>query len=222
MQIEELADKFIKDNDCNPCFKGLHGYKYATCISVNEQIVHGMPRTDKVLNEGDIVSVDVGAGYNGMNTDACRTFGVGKISDEAQRLIDETRNSFFEAVKVVKAGALFGAISEAVEGYIKKNTPYSILENYFGHGIGKEVHLDPLIPNYKPNHPRLLTDARKKMVENTAICIEPMILAGKKDVKTAKDGWTVVSVDGKLTAHYENTVLITKNGAEILTNKFYD
>jgi methionyl aminopeptidase len=178
-----------------------------------------MPKDNKVLRNGDIISIDTGVRYNKFCTDACRTFGVGEISEKAQKLIDTTRQCFFEAVRDLKAGVRVGHIGEAIEDFLK-GTEYSILENYFGHGIGKIVHEDPLIANYRAKQPQLQTIARKTFSENQVICIEPMILNGGKEVKTTKDGWTVVSKDGGLTAHYENVVIIKKDGVEIVTDKY--
>jgi len=191
-----------------------------TCISVNEEVVHGTPRRDKKLREGDIVSIDVGVRYNGFCADASRTFGVGKISESAQRLIDVTKQCFAEAIRTLKAGSSVGEVGRNIECYIRQNTTYGILTNYFGHGIGRNVHEEPLIPNFVPNVPQLRAITRRKFPENTAICIEPMICEGDATTKTKEDKWTVVMADGKLSAHYENTLIIHKDGVEVVTDKY--
>jgi len=176
-------------------------------------------KEDITLNDGDIITVDCGAGFNGICTDACRTFAVGKISEQAQELINVTRNCFYRAVEKIKPGIEVAIVGKTIENYIDKLGNYSILENYCGHGIGKNLHEDPLIPNYIVHNSSLQQHTRKKFQMNTAVCIEPMIFQSKNNkVKVAPDGWTVISTDGALSAHYENTVLVTANGVEILTN----
>jgi len=220
LELDAVAESVILKKGAEGCFKGYRGYGFVTCISVNEEVVHGTPRADKVLKEGDIVSIDIGVRYNGFCADASRTFGVGKISDSAQKLIDVTKQCFFEAIKTLKAGSSVGEVGRHVEYYIKHNTTYGILTNYFGHGIGRNVHEEPLIPNFVPKVPQLRAICRKKFPENTVICIEPMISEGNPATKTKDDKWTVVMADGKLSAHYENTVIIHKDGVEIVTDKY--
>lgn len=216
--VDKMAEEYMIANRCYPCFKGVYGYQYACNTSVNDEIIHGIP-TDKVLHEGDIITVDCGAGFNGICTDACRTFAVGKISNQAQELINVTRNCFYRAVEKIKPGTEVAVVGKTIENYVDQLGNYSILENYCGHGIGKNLHEDPLIPNYIVHNSSLQQHTRKKFQVNTAVCIEPMIFQGENnDVKVAPDGWTVVSTNGALSAHYENTVLITANGVEILTN----
>ena len=216
--VDKMAEDYIIANHCYPCFKGVYDYQYACNTSVNEEIIHGIP-TDKVLHEGDIITVDCGAGFNGICTDACRTFPVGKISTEAQELINVTRNCFYRALEHIKPGVEATIVGKTIENYITKIGGYSILEDYFGHGIGKRLHEDPLIPNYVVHNARLQQEVRKKFQANTAICIEPMIFHGENNtVRVAPDGWTVISTVGALSAHYENTILITERGAEVLTN----
>jgi methionyl aminopeptidase len=219
-EVDRIAEQYIVAHDCTPCFKGVYGYKFACNTSVNDEIIHGVPSNDRVLQEGDIITVDTGAGFGGICTDACRTFGVGGISAEATELIAITKNCFEKAFDKVRVGAEVSVVGKTIEEYLGSVGGYSILENYFGHGIGKNLHEDPLIPNYVSRHPRIRAEVRKKFCPNTAICIEPMIFHGGNKVKVAADGWTVISVNGALSAHYENTILITKNGAEILTNKY--
>jgi methionyl aminopeptidase len=218
LQLDKIAEDYILSRGGQPCFKDHRGYGFATCISVNHEVVHGMPRAGSVLKEGDIVSIDVGVRFGGMCADAARTFGVGKILPEAERLITETKNSFFAAIDGLRAGSTVGDIGRKVEDYIKKNTSYSIITNYFGHGIGKSVHEEPLIPNFRARTPALIINGKKKLPAGTAICIEPMINAGAKDVKTLSDGWTVVTADGKLSAHYENTLIVHADRVEVVTD----
>ena len=220
LDLDKAADDVIKAQGGQGCFKDYRNYGFATCISVNEEIVHGMPRADKILKEGDIVSIDVGVRYNGFCADAARTFGVGKISDAAQKLIDVTRQCFFEGTKTLKAGSLVGEVGRHIEYYVKHNTTYGIITNYFGHGIGRKVHEDPLIPNFVPNEKQLKNVCRYKFLANTAICIEPMICEGDPATKTKDDKWTVVMADGKLAAHFENTIIINADSIEIVTDEF--
>ena len=217
LEIDGIVDAFIIANGAEPSFKGYRGYGYATCISVNEEVVHGTPRAEKFLQDGDIVSIDIGVRWNGFCADAARTFGVGTISDEAKQLIAHTEQCFHEAIKDLKAGSTVGEIGRNVEYYIKHNTTYSILEQYFGHGIGRGVHEEPLIPNFIARTPQLKAIARKQFPANTAICIEPMICLGGNSVETKSDGWTVVTSDGKLSAHYENTLIVKEDGVEVVT-----
>lgn len=217
-EVDKMAEDYIVSRQCYPCFKGVYDYQYACNTSVNEEIIHGIP-TDKVLHEGDILTVDCGVGFNGICTDACRTFAVGKISSNAQKLIDVTRNCFYRAVEKIKPGVEVAIVGKTIEEYINSTGGYSILHDYCGHGIGKNLHEDPLIPNYVVRNSGLLQHVRKKFQANTAVCIEPMIFEGDSNaVKVAPDGWTVISKQGALSAHYENTVLITSHGVEILTN----
>lgn len=218
LDVDKMAEDFIVAHNCYPCFKGVYGYKYTCNTSVNDEIIHGIP-TNKVLHDGDIITVDCGAGFNGICTDACRTFPVGKIDTETQKLLAVTRECFYQAVSRVRPGVEVAAVGKAIEAYLSDAGSYSILEDYFGHGIGKNLHEDPLIPNYVVRNSRLKQEVRKKFQANTAICIEPMIFQGDSNrVKVAPDGWTVISTNGALSAHYENTILITDNGVEVLTN----
>lgn len=221
-EVDKMAEEYILAHNCYPCFKGVYGYEYTCNTSVNEEIIHGIP-SDKVLNEGDIITVDCGAGFNGICTDACRTFPVGKITDETQELINVTRNCFYRALEKIKPGIEVAIVGKTIESYINNLGNYSILEDYCGHGIGKNLHEDPLIPNYIVRNSHLQQHVRKKFQPNTAVCVEPMIFHGKSNaVKVAPDGWTVVSTRGELSAHYENTILITTQGTEVLTNSDED
>lgn len=208
-ELDEEISQFIENQGASlPC-KGYEGYPAGTCISVNEVVVHGIPG-DLVLREGDIVSIDLVASYKGYCGDATRTFGVGKISPQKQRLIDVTENCFFEAIKNLKAGMRIGDISSAVQKCAESHG-YSVVRELCGHGIGKNMHEDPCVPNYgrAGNGPVIKA--------NSCLAIEPMINMGKKDIWLSSDGWTVSTRDGLPAAHYENTVLVTENGVEILT-----
>lgn len=216
--VDQMAEKFILAHNCYPCFKGVYDYPYTCNTSVNEEIIHGMP-SDKVLHDGDIITVDCGAGFNGICTDACRTFPVGNITPEAKELIDVTRNCFYRALDKIKPGVEVAIVGKTIENYIDSLGNYSILEDYCGHGIGKNLHEDPLIPNYIVRNSGLQQHVRKKFQTNTAVCVEPMIFRGNSNkVKVAPDGWTVISAKGELSAHYENTILVTERGVEVLTN----
>ena len=220
LELDRAVEEVIVAQGGEGCFKNYRGYGFATCISINEEVVHGMPLADKILKEGDIVSIDVGVRYNGFCADAARTFGVGAISQAAQKLIDVTKQCFFEAIKTLKAGSTVGEVGRRVEYYVRQNTTYGILTNYFGHGIGRNVHEEPFIPNFIPNVPQLKSICRRKFPANTVICVEPMISEGNPATKTKEDKWTVVMADGKLAAHYENTLIIHEDRVEIVTDKY--
>ena len=214
--LNEVAERVIKENGAIASFKGVEcpypngkTYTHALCLSVNDEIIHGIP-SDRVLKEGDIVCVDLGVYKNGFHSDAGRTFGVGKISKKAQDLINVARDAFFEAVNYAKEGCRVGDISNAVETYVYSKG-YTLLEEYQGHGIGREMHEDPGVPNIgkKGTGPRLQN--------GMAIAIEPMVCEGSNEVYVKKDMWTIATMDAKLTSYYENTVVITKDGPEILT-----
>lgn len=209
-ELDKIAFDFIKSKDAIPSFKGYGGFPATICASVNNQLIHGIP-SDIILKEGDIVSIDVGTYKNGFHADAARTFAVGNISDEAKRLIDVTRECFFEGIKFAKVGYYLYDISAAIQKYIEDNG-FSVVRDYVGHGIGKNLHEDPQIPNFRP-----LNKKGPKLIKGMTLAIEPMVNVGAKDIKVLQDGWTVVTKDGSLCAHYENTVLITENEPEILT-----
>jgi len=209
LQINSLVEEFILSQGATPSFKNYNGFPFAICASVNEAIVHGFSN-DTPLKEGDIVSVDVGACYKGYHGDAARTFPVGTISKELQQLIAVTRQSFFEGVKAIKVGGKVLDISAAIQAYVEP-FGYGIVRELVGHGIGKHLHEDPQIPNFVSGK------KSETILENVCLAIEPMINLGKKEVLILDDGWTVVTKDKKPSAHYENTVLVTKQGVEILT-----
>ena len=202
-ELDKIAEKYIRSQGCIPTFKGYGGFPASICASVNDEI-------KRVLKEGDIVSIDVGACYNGYNGDAARTFGVGTISDEAQRLIDVTKQSFFEALKMVRENNRISDISGAVQKYVEENG-FSVLRNYCGHGIGAEMHEDPEVPNY-------ITSARGIRIKaGMCLAIEPMVCQFDHKVYVAENDWTVITRDGGLTAHYENSVLVTNGEPYLLT-----
>ncbi len=208
--IDQIVEKTMLDNDCTPAEKGYYGYPASACVSVNETLIHGIPSKKIIVREGDIVSVDIVANYKGYMADACRTYKVGIVSERAARLVDVTKEAFFEGLKAVKVGGHIGDISSAVQNYVESHG-YNVVRNYTGHGIGKDMHEDPMIPNYG------VAGSGPEIKVGMALCVEPMVLEGKKEVRQLGDGWTVKSKDGKLTCHYENTILVTENGPEIIT-----
>lgn len=210
LEIDTLGEKMIRELGCVPNFKDYHGYPASICVSVNDEVVHGIPSKHKILKEGDIVSLDAGLIYHGYHSDAARTHAVGKISPEAEKLIEVTRQSFFEGIKMAKAGNYLFDISNAIDAYISQ-FGYGIVRDLCGHGIGTSLHEDPQIPNYAQRRRGI------KLRPGMTLAIEPMINAGTWEVEWLDDDWTVVTADGSLSAHYENTVLITEGEPEILT-----
>lgn len=209
MELDRIAEEYITNCGARPSFKGYHGFPGTLCTSLNEEVVHGIPG-NKVLQEGDIISVDCGAFFQGFHGDAARTFPVGKITAEAQRLIDVTRNSFFEGIKYAVVGNRIGDISHAIQVYVEANG-FSVVRDYVGHGIGREMHEEPPVPNYGK------AGRGPKLAKGMLLAIEPMVNSGVYAVKELSDDWTVVTYDGRPSAHYENTVAILDNGPEILT-----
>lgn len=209
-EINRLCEEFIVKNGCTPSFKGLYGFPKAVCISVNEELVHGIPSKSKVLKDGDIISIDVGACYQGYHGDSAWTYGVGTISETAQKLLDVTRLSLFEGLKQVKAGARLSNVSHVIGEYARQRG-YSVPADYTGHGVGSSIHEDPAVPNFgEPNRGPLLK-------AGMTLAIEPMVHVGKPFTKVLANDWTVVTKDGSLSAHFEHTVLVTDQGYEILT-----
>ena len=208
--IDILGDSLIRKLGCIPNFKNYNGYPASICVSVNDEVVHGIPHKNRILQEGDIVSLDAGLIYKGYHSDAARTHAVGQISPEAQRLIDATRESFFAGIKMAKQGNYLYDISNAIDAYIKP-FGYGIVRDLVGHGIGTSLHEDPQIPNF--------AQRRKgpKLQAGMTLAVEPMINMGRPDVEWLDDDWTVVTEDGSLSAHYENTILITEGKPEILS-----
>jgi methionyl aminopeptidase len=209
-ELDKIAFDYIKSQGAVPSFKNYGGFPATICASVNDTIVHGIPSADIILKEGDIISVDVGAKYKGYHGDAARTFPVGKIDAKVKRLIKVTEQSFFEGIKGLKSGAFVGDISHRIQTFVEKNG-YTIVRELVGHGVGKNLHEDPQVPNFgrSGSGPRLNA--------NAVIAIEPMVNMGERNVVFMPDGWTCKTRDGMPSAHYENTVLITDDGVEILT-----
>ena len=210
MDINDFVEEIILNNKMVPTFKGYNGYPAASCVSVNDEVIHGIPSKKRILAEGDIISVDIGCTYKGYVSDAARTYPVGEIDKEAERLIRITEESFFEGIKFCNVGFRLSDISNAIQTHVEKEG-FAPVRDFVGHGIGRSMHEQPQIPNYgAPGRgPRLA----KGMV----FAIEPMINQGDYDVKVKVDNWTAVTVDGKLSAHYENTVVITDGEPELLT-----
>lgn len=208
-EIDKLAEEFILAQGAIPSFKGYGGFPGSICASVNDVVIHGIPN-DTVLVEGDIISVDCGAILNGYHGDAARTFPVGNISKEAQHLIDVTKESFFKGIEKAVVGNRLTDISAAIQKHAE-SFGYSVVRDFVGHGIGTSMHEDPQVPNYGT------AGKGPKLVHGVVLAIEPMINMGNYKVKIKPDGWTVVTSDGKLSAHYENTIAITNEGVEILT-----
>lgn len=209
-QIDKIGEDIIRSFGCIPNFKNYNGFPAAICVSVNEEVVHGIPSKKKILKEGDIVSLDAGLIYKGYHSDAARTHAVGEISDEAQKLIEVTRQCFFEGIKFAKAGCHLYEISAAIGDYAE-SFGYGVVRELVGHGIGTNLHEDPQVPNFRQSKRGL------KLQAGMTLAIEPMINAGTYEVEWLDDDWTVVSKDGSLSAHYENTILITDGEPEILT-----
>ncbi|QVK18068.1 type I methionyl aminopeptidase [Mycoplasmatota bacterium] len=208
-ELDIIAEEVIRSNHAIPSFKGYNGFPGSICASVNEELVHGIPGSKK-LKDGDIISIDIGAEYNGYHGDSAWSFPVGKVSESARKLLTVTENSLYEGLKKAKPGNRLFDISHAIQKHVENNG-FSIVEEYVGHGIGQELHEDPPIPNFgHPNRGPLL---KKGM----ALAIEPMVNQGKRFVRVLPDNWTVVTADKKLCAHFEHTIVITDNGYEILT-----
>ena len=215
MSTKEL-DKWIEDyilrNDMKPAFKGYGGFPAAACISVNEEIIHGIPSKRKILREGDIVTVDLGTIYKDYYSDAARTYPVGKISDECAKLIKVAEESFFEGLKFCRKGYRLGDVSHAIQSFVEA-AGFSVIRDYTGHGVGRDLHEDPPVPNYgKAGH-------GPKLVPGMTLAVEPMIAAGDYDVDVLDNDWTVVMSDGRMCAHYENSLVITEGDPILLTCK---
>ena len=209
-EIDRLGEEIIRSYGCIPSFLNYNGYPASICVSVNDEVVHGIPSRKRIIREGDIVSLDCGLIYKGYHSDAARTYPVGKISKEAQQLIDVTKQSFFEGIKMAKAGNHLYDISNAIDAYVSQ-FGYGIVRDLVGHGIGTSLHEDPQVPNFRQKRRGM------KLLPGMTLAVEPMINMGRADVEWLDDDWTVVSEDGSLSAHYENTILITDGEPEILT-----
>lgn len=209
-ELDKIAETYIRSQKATPSFLGYGGFPGSVCISINEEVVHGIPSKHIKVQEGDLISVDIGAYFGGYHGDAARSYVVGEGTEEAKELVKVTRNSFFEGMKFAKPGCHLYEISAAIQNYAESRG-FSIVRDLVGHGIGKDLHEEPQIPNYKP------IGRGPKLQKGMVLAIEPMINAGRYDVKTLNDDWTVVTLDGSLSAHYENTILITDTGYELLT-----
>ncbi len=210
LELDTIVRKYIEKQGAKPSFLGYAGFPGSACISVNDEVIHGIPSKDKIIHNGDIVKVDVGAYYKGFHGDSARTFAVGEVSDDARKLIEVTKQCFYEGLGKAVIGNRIGDIGAAIEAYASKNG-FSVVRNYVGHGVGHELHEDPEVPNYG-------TPGRgTRLCSGMTLAIEPMINAGTFMVKVLENKWTVVTVDKKLSAHYENTVAITENGPVLLT-----
>ncbi len=210
MEIDRRGEEMIRKAGCIPSFKNYEGYPASICVSVNDEVVHGIPNKKHRLFEGDIVSLDAGVIYRDYQSDAARTYGVGRIDPEAQRLIDVTKESFFRGIEFARAGNHLYDISSAIQKYVEANG-FSVVRDLVGHGIGRDMHEEPQIPNYKPKGKGI------RLCAGMTLAVEPMVNAGKYEVWVLEDEWTVVTRDGTNSAHYENTILVTDGDPEILS-----
>ena len=210
LEIDRMGEKMIRSFGCIPSFKGYNGYPGSVCVSVNEEVVHGIPSNERIIQDGDIVSLDIGLIHQGYQSDAARTHGVGNISEEAKLLIERTRQSFFEGMKYATDGNHLHEISNAIAAYAE-SFGYGVVRDLVGHGIGTQLHEEPQIPNFRQIR------RGPKLRAGMTLAVEPMINAGTYEVDWLDDEWTVVSADGTLSAHYENTIVITNGKPELLT-----
>ena len=209
-ELDRMAEKYIRSEGAIPNFKNYHGYPATACISINNEVIHGIPTEKRRIEAGDIVSVDLGAMFNGYHGDNAATFACGDVSPEAKRLMDTTRESLYEGIKMARAGGRVGDISFAIQSYVEARG-YSVVREYVGHGVGTSLHEAPEVPNFG-------TAGRGiRLMPGMTLAIEPMINIGKPDVKVLPDGWTVITKDGSLSAHFEHTVAITSDGPQIMT-----
>lgn len=209
-EIDQIVERMCEEHKMTAAEKGYYGYPASICTSVNEEVVHGIPSKDKILKDGDIISLDLVVENKGYMADACRTFGVGNISPVAQHLIDTAEKAFFEGLKYAKVGCRLRDVSKAVQETVE-GEGFGVVREFVGHGIGRDMHEDPQIPNY------VCKGANPRFQAGMTICIEPMITEGNWEVEILLDNWTAVTVDGSLAAHYENTVVITEGEPELLT-----
>ena len=209
-ELDRLAEEYIRSQGAAPNFKGYNGYPKTACISINNEVIHGIPSDKRVINSGDIVSVDLGAVFQGYHGDNAATFAVGDVSPEAKRLISVTEESLYEGIKAARAGSRVGDISNAIQSYVESRG-FSVVREYVGHGVGTKLHEAPEIPNFG-------TPGRGiRLLPGMTIAIEPMINVGGSAVKVLPDGWTVLTKDGSLSAHFEHTIAITSDGPQIMT-----
>ncbi len=210
LDIDEAVEKIILEHDAKPSFKGYHGFPGSACTSLNDEVVHGIPSKKRVLKNGDILKVDIGANYKGYHGDSAWTYAVGDIKPKTQKLLEVTEAALFEGIKQAKVGNRLSDISHAIQSYTESHG-FSVVREFVGHGIGKNLHEDPQLPNYGPKNKGPI------LKEGTVLAIEPMVNAGAFDVKLKADQWTAVTSDGSLSAHFEHTVLITKDEPVLLT-----
>ena len=210
-EVDKKVQHFIERCGATPSFLGYGGFPGSACISLNNQVIHGIPSDKVIISEGDIVKVDVGARFRGYNGDSARTYAVGKVSDEALRLISVTEKSFYEAMKFARAGYRIGDVGHAVESFVISNG-FSVVRDFVGHGVGAELHEEPEVPNFG------IQGRGARLYSGMTLAIEPMVNAGTANVKVLKDGWTVTTADGKLSAHYENSIAITDGDPILLTD----
>ena len=209
-ELDRLAEEYILSQGAKPNFKNYNGFPATACISINNEVIHGIPSKQRKLKAGDIVSIDLGAKFQGYHGDNAATFAVGDISDEAKRLMDTTRESLYEGIKMARAGGRVGDISFAIQSYVEARG-YSVVRDFVGHGVGTSLHEAPEVPNFG-------TAGRGvRLLPGMTLAIEPMVNMGKHDVKVMPDGWTVLTKDGSLSAHFEHTVAITSDGPQIMT-----
>ena len=209
-ELDRIAEKFIRSCGATPNFKGYNGYPATACISINNEVIHGIPTAKRKIQNGDIVSVDLGALFEGYHGDNAATFACGDVSDEAKRLMDATRESLYEGIKMARAGGRIGDISNAIQSYVEARG-YSVVRDFVGHGVGTSLHEAPEVPNFG-------TAGRGvRLMPGMTLAIEPMINVGKPQVKIMPDGWTVLTQDGSLSAHFEHTIAITADGPQIMT-----
>ena len=211
-EIDQIAYEYIKSQGAEPNFLHLYGFPATACISINDEIIHGIPSKERILKEGDIVSIDLGAKVHGYNGDNAATFACGKISEQAQRLMDTTRESLYKAIEMAVPGNKIGDIAWAVQDYCEQRG-YGVVREYTGHGVGRELHEDPSVPNYGK------AGRGVRLLPGMTLAIEPMINEGTAAIRQMSDGWTVKTADGKLSAHFEHTVAITNDGPVILTKE---
>ena len=209
-ELDRLAEEYIRSKGAVPNFKNYQGYPATACISINNEVIHGIPSKQRILKEGDIVSVDLGAMFEGYHGDNAATFAVGDVSSEAKRLMDVTRESLYEGINAARAGGRIGDISHAVQSYVEANG-FSVVRQFVGHGVGTKLHEDPEVPNFgRAGH-------GIRLMPGMTLAIEPMVNMGDYQVKVLRDGWTTVTADGSLSAHFEHTVVITEDGPKIMT-----
>lgn len=209
-ELDEIAYRAIVKHNASPSFKGYGGFPASICASKNDVVVHGIPRKDDILMEGDIISIDIGAEYKGHHGDAAKTHPVGKITEDDARLIRETRESFYKGIEQALVGKRLSDISHAIQSHVEE-FGFSVVREFVGHGVGRSLHEDPQIPNYGP------PDRGPRLESGMVLAIEPMINQGTYKVQVLEDGWTVKTIDGKKSSHYEHTIAITDNGPDILT-----